>query len=72
MGSAGILRFAAVALLVRIALAEQTYGSVGLLASSGLNNEQLRTLFAIVAGAMLLGIATAALTLRPQHRCVSR
>ena len=65
MGSAGILRFAAVALLVRLALAEQTYGSVGLLASSGLNNDQLRTLFAIVAAAMLLGIATAALTLRP-------
>lgn len=65
LGSAGILRFAAVALLVRIALAEQTYGSVGLLASSGLNNDQLRTLFVIVAGAMLLGIATAALTLRP-------
>ena len=67
IGSAGILRFAAVALLVRIALAEQTYGSVGLLTSSGLNNEQLRTLFAIVLGAMLLGIATAVLTLRP-HR----
>jgi hypothetical protein len=65
LGSAGILRFAAVALLVRVALAEQTYGSVGLLTSSGLNNEQLRTLFSIVAGAMLLGIATAALTLRP-------
>jgi hypothetical protein len=67
IGSAGILRFAAVALVVRIALAEQTYGSVGLLTSSGLNNEQLRTLFAIVLGAMLLGIATALLTLRP-HR----
>jgi hypothetical protein len=67
IGSAGILRFAAVALLMRIALAEQTFGSVGLLASSGLNNEQLRTLFAIVLGAMLLGIATAVVTLRP-HR----
>jgi MFS family permease len=67
MGSAGILRFAAVAMLVRIALAEQTYGSVGLLASSGLNNEQLRTLFIIVAGAMLLGIAIAGLTLN-EHR----
>lgn len=65
IGSAGILRFAAVALLVRIALAEQTYGSVGLLTASGLNNEQLRTLFAVVLGAMLLGIATAVLTLRP-------
>jgi len=67
MGSAGILRFAAVALLVRIALAEQTFGSVGLLAASGLNNEQLRILFAIVSGAMLIGLATVALTLQPQR-----
>lgn len=67
IGSAGILRFAAVALLVRIALAEQSFGSVGLLASSGLNNEQLQTLFAVVVGAMLLGIATAMLTLGPQR-----
>jgi MFS family permease len=67
IGSSGILRFAAVALLVRIALAEQAFGSVGLLASSGLNNEQLRTLFVIVLGSMLLGIATAVVTLRP-HR----
>src|SRR5262249_31752384 len=52
MGSAGILRFGAVALLVRIALAEQTYGSVGLLTSGGLNNEQLHTLFLFVLGAM--------------------
>lgn len=67
IGSAGILRFAAVAMLVRIATAEQTYGSVGLLSSGGLNNEQLRTLFAIVLGAMLLGIATAVLTLSVQR-----
>ena len=67
IGSAVILRFAAVALLMRLALAEQTYGSVGLLTSSGLNNEQLRTLFIIVLGAMLIGIATAVLTLHPQR-----
>lgn len=67
LGSGGILRFAAVALLVRIALAEQTYGSVGLLTSGGLNNEQLHTLFLFVIGAMLLGIATAVLTLDPQR-----
>lgn len=64
IGSAGILRFAAVALLVRIALAEQSYGSVGLLASGGLTNDQFRTLFALVACAMLLGIATAVLALK--------
>jgi hypothetical protein len=57
-----ILRFAAVALLMRLALAEQTYGSVGLLASSGLNNEQLRNLFIVVAFAMVLGIAAAVFT----------
>jgi MFS family permease len=57
-----ILRFAAVALLVRLALAEQTYGSVGLLTSGGLTNDQLRTLFVIVAVAMVLGTLCAALT----------
>ena len=67
IGTAVILRFAAVALLMRLALAEQTYGSVGLLTYSGLNNEQLRTLFLIVLVAMLLGIATAALTLNPKR-----
>lgn len=63
IGSVDILRFAAVALLVRLALAEQTYGAVGLLTSGGLNNDQLHTLFAIVAGAMLLGTVAAAATL---------
>jgi hypothetical protein len=63
IGTGVILRFAAVALFMRIALAEQTYGSVGLLTSGGLDNEQLRTLFVIVLGAMLVGIATAVLTL---------
>ena len=67
IGSGVILRFAAVALLMRLALAEQTYGSVGLLTASGLNNEQLRMLFVIVLGAMLLGIVTAVLTLHPNR-----
>jgi hypothetical protein len=62
LGSADIVRFAVVALVVRFALAEQTYGSVGLLTSGGLTNDQLRTLFAIVAVAMLAGTATAAFT----------
>jgi len=62
-----ILRFAAVALLVRLALAEQTYGSVGLLTSGGLINDQLRTLFTIVAVAMVLGTLCAALTLSEER-----
>ncbi|HEV7607813.1 MAG TPA: hypothetical protein VGO61_10780 [Steroidobacteraceae bacterium] len=67
IGTGVILRFAAVALLMRLALAEQTYGSVGLLASSGLNNEQLRILFLFVLGAMIAGLAVAVFTLHP-HR----
>jgi hypothetical protein len=67
LGSLGMIRFAAVAFLVRIALAEQTYGSVGLLTSGGLTNDQLRLLFACVSLAMIGGIAVAALTLSPQR-----
>ncbi|OAN59916.1 hypothetical protein [Sphingomonas sp. TDK1] len=63
IGTWGILRFAAVALILRLALAEQSYGAVGLLTLGGLNNDQLRTLFFVVAAAMLLGIVAAALTL---------
>jgi hypothetical protein len=63
LSSVDILRFAAVAILVRLALAEQTYGSVGLLTSGGLTNDQLHGLFATVAVAMVAGILTAAVTL---------
>ena len=63
IGSTDILRFAAVAMLVRLALAEQTYGAVGFLTSGGLNNDQLHGLFVIVALAMVLGAVTAALTM---------
>ncbi|THD63862.1 MFS transporter [Phenylobacterium sp.] len=58
-----ILRFAGVALLVRLALAEQSYGSVGLLSAGGLTNDQLRLLFAGVALSMVAGLVTAVLTL---------
>ncbi|PTQ09791.1 MFS transporter [Sphingomonas oleivorans] len=63
IGSLDIMRFAAVAMMVRMALAEQTYGAVGLLTSGGLTNDQLHRLFIIVAGAMVLGTVTAAMTL---------
>src|SRR4030095_15048980 len=55
IGTLDIVRFIAVALLVRLALAEQTYGSTGLLTTGGLTNDQLHTLFGIVTGATLLG-----------------
>lgn len=60
-----IIRFAAVAVLVRLALAEQTYGSVGLLSAGGLSNDQLRVLFGLVAAAMVVGMVVAMLTLTP-------
>ncbi len=63
IGSRDILRFIAVALLVRLALAEQTYGSVGFLTSGGLTNDQLHVLFLYVLLAMVLGAAAACATL---------
>ncbi|WP_118138445.1 MFS transporter [Oceanicella sp. SM1341] len=65
IGSSEILRFAAIALLVRLALAEQSYGAVGLLASGGLTSDEMHGLFLCVLLAMLAGTGTAVLTLRP-------
>lgn len=67
IGTPEILRFAGIALVVRLALAEQSYGAVGLLTSGGLNNDQLHALFAFVALAMVAGLITAIVTLRPER-----
>ncbi len=63
IGTREFLGFAAVAMLMRLALAEQTYGAVGLLAAGNLDNDQLRTLFVWVIVSMLAGIVTCVLTL---------
>ena len=60
IGTGEILRFVFVALVVRLALAEQTYGAVGILTSGGLTNDQLRILFALVVAAMVIGMLVAA------------
>lgn len=65
LGTLEIARFAVVAFLVRVALAEQTYGAVGLLQQSGLTNDQLRELFGWVALAMVAGAAVAMKLLDP-------
>ncbi|MBB3348338.1 MFS transporter [Sphingomonas sp. BK069] len=65
IGTAEMLGFAMVAVLVRLALAEQTYGSVGLLSLGGLINDQMHLLFVLVLGAMVAGIAVAAAITRP-------
>jgi MFS family permease len=67
MTSRDILRFAGVAVVVRLALAEQTYGAIGLLGAAGLTNDQYHALFALVALAMVAGIAVAVLTLSEQR-----
>jgi hypothetical protein len=66
IGTREFLAFAAIALLMRLALAEQTYGAVGLLTAGNLDDDQLRQLFAWVILAMLLGIVTSAVTLSPR------
>lgn len=63
LGQREILRFVVVALLLRLVLAEQSYGAVGFLTSAGLGNEQLQALFAIVAVAMALGLIVVCLVL---------
>jgi len=63
LSSRDILRFAAIALLVRLALSEHSYGAVGFLTSSGLNNDQLHILFSLVIAGMVLGGLVAIATL---------
>jgi len=63
LSTGDILRLAAVAFLMRVALAEQTFGSVGLLSAGGLNNDQLRLLFSFVALAMAAGAVVAVVTM---------
>ncbi|MGY2735056.1 MFS transporter [Sphingomonas sp. UYP23] len=58
-----VLRLMAVALMVRFALAEQTYGAVGLLGLGGINNDQYHGLFLVITLAMAAGSITAAVTL---------
>lgn len=65
LSNIAIVRFIAIALLLRLVLAEQTFGSVGLLSSAGLNNDQMHTLFLLVALAMVAGLTAATLTLSP-------
>lgn len=63
-----IIRFGMVALLVRFALAEQTFGAVGLLTAGGLNNDQLRGLFMGVLLAMIAGSTMGIFLLTPDRQ----
>lgn len=65
MASRDIVRFAVVAIAVRILLSEQTYGAFGLLTALGMNNDQLMTLSLVMALATVAGLVTSAVTLNP-------
>lgn len=67
MASSDILRFATVAISVRILLSEQSYGAFALMTTIGLNNDQLVTLALVMTGATLAGIAASALTINPAN-----
>jgi MFS family permease len=65
LGQTPILRLAAVAFCIRVVLAEQTYGSVGLLSALGYGTEQFRTLFSIVTLASVAGLFVGVFVTRP-------
>ena len=67
LGSADIVRFAVVAILVRICLSEQTYAAVGLLNTLGLNNDQLHDLFGLVLAATAAGSIASAIAIDPNR-----
>ncbi|WP_340316482.1 MFS transporter [Rhizorhabdus argentea] len=67
MASRDILRFAIVAISVRVLLAEQSYGALGLLTAVGLNNDQLIGLSVVMSVATVAGVILSAMTINPQN-----
>jgi len=65
LGSGDILRFALVAILVRVVLSEQGVGASGLLTVLGMGQDQMRMLFLVVLLATLAGGVVSALTIDP-------
>ncbi|WP_064576345.1 MFS transporter [Cupriavidus gilardii] len=65
LSSRAMLRFALVAIAVRVLLSEQAYGAVGLLTALGMGNDQLVPLYVVVSLATIAGLAVSALTVNP-------
>ncbi len=63
MGSLGVIRFALIAAIMRILLSEQNYGSIGLLTTLGMGQDQLVGFYAIVTLATVAGLALSLATL---------
>ena len=66
LGKWPVLRIAAVAFLIRVIVAEQSFASVGLLSTLGYGAEQIRPLFIIVTLASIAGLAFTLATFRPE------
>jgi hypothetical protein len=66
LGQWTVVRIAAVAFCVRIIIAEQSFGSVGLLSTLGFGTQQFRSLFIVVTIASILGLVFSLATFRPQ------
>lgn len=65
IGSRDVLRFGAIAAVMRILLSEQNYGSVGLLTTVGMGPDQLVGFYALITLASLAGLAASLRTLDP-------
>lgn len=66
MTSREIVSFALVAAMVRVLLSEQNFGASGLLATVGMNNDQLTSYYWILTGATFLGMVVSIVRLNPQ------
>lgn len=62
-----MLRLGLTLLLIRIVLSEQSTGALGFLQGLGLGNDQMHTLFLVMLGGCILGVALSALLIRREH-----
>lgn len=65
MGSRDVIRFAFIAAMMRVLLAEQNYGAPGLMTLLGMGPDQLVTLYAVVTVAASVALGLSLLTLDP-------
>jgi MFS family permease len=65
LASPAVLHFAAVLLVFRIVLSEQTSGAAGLFQTLGISNAQMTGLYAIISAATLVGGLACACMMRP-------
>ncbi len=63
--SGSMLRLFLVMVLIRIVLSEQTTGALGLMQALGMNNEQMRPLFALILAGTVAGMGVSAMMLKP-------